>query len=91
MLATKENARLTPQTSNPSAESFDQALSNLSAHAQNLIRSLEFSVDRESGDTVVKVVDSNTKEVIRQIPSEEVLAIAHRLQAGYGGLLKEKA
>ena len=66
------------------------ALNNLSSHVQNLHRSLHFSVDQESGDTVVRIVDSDTKEVIRQIPSEELLAIAHRLKSSSGVLLTEQ-
>lgn len=65
------------------------ALSKMTEHVQNLQRALQFSVDEESGETVVKVVDSETKEVIRQIPSEELLAIANRLRSTAGVLLAE--
>lgn len=71
------------------AKTLQSALSNLTEHVQNLQRALEFSVDKESGETVVKVVDSETKEVIRQIPSEELLAIANRLRSTAGVLLAE--
>ena len=52
---------------------------------------LEFSLDQQSGKTVVKVVDTNTQEVIRQIPSPEMLEIAHALDRVQGLLLKQKA
>ncbi|WP_338920069.1 flagellar protein FlaG [Pseudomonas silesiensis] len=42
-------------------------------------RDLEFSMDEESGRIVVKVIASETGELIRQIPSEEALRIAHSL------------
>ncbi|MGH8439529.1 MAG: flagellar protein FlaG [Pseudomonas sp.] len=42
-------------------------------------RNLEFSTDEESGRIVVKVIASETGELVRQIPSEEVLRIAHSL------------
>jgi flagellar protein FlaG len=48
---------------------------------------LEFSIDDTTGQTVVKVVDSSTKELIRQIPSEEMLAIAQALDGEIKGLL----
>jgi flagellar protein FlaG len=48
---------------------------------------LEFSIDDSTGQTVVKVVDSSTKELIRQIPSEEMLAIAKALDGEIKGLL----
>jgi flagellar protein FlaG len=40
---------------------------------------------------VVSVVDSNTHEVIRQMPSEETLAIARAISRLSGLLLDEKA
>jgi flagellar protein FlaG len=82
------NSKPTPAQLDPKA--MQQALSNLSAHIQNLHRNLEFSVDKDSGDTVVKVIDTETKEVIRQIPSEELLAISQRLRSAAGVLLTEQ-
>lgn len=71
----------------------NQALGNLRAYAQNLQRNLQFSIDETSGQTVVRVIDPQTKEVIRQIPGEDALAMAERLRtlsAGpTGGLLEE--
>ena len=43
--------------------------------------SVNFSVDTELDRTVIKVMDSQTKEVIRQIPSEEWLSTAKKLKA----------
>lgn len=42
---------------------------------------VDFSVDQDLHQTVVKVIDSDTKSVIRQIPSEEMLALEKKLQA----------
>ena len=55
-------------------------------------RSLQFSVDDASGRMVIKVTDTETNEVIRQIPPEQVLAIMHSFaegsgEAGHRGLL----
>jgi flagellar protein FlaG len=52
---------------------------------------LNFSVDQESKTTVVKVIDQSTKEVIRQIPSEEMLALAKALDTMKGLLIQQKA
>ena len=52
---------------------------------------LTFSVDEQSGKTVVRVVDSVTKELIRQIPSEEVMAMAHSIEQQAGMLVQAKA
>ena len=43
---------------------------------------LSFSVDEGTGKTVVRVVRSSTGELVRQIPSEEALAIAASLERG---------
>ena len=43
--------------------------------------SVDFSIDKDLHQTVVKVIDNDTKKVIRQIPSEDVLALSKRIQA----------
>jgi flagellar protein FlaG len=53
-------------------------------------RNLTFRVDEGSGRTVITVVDASTHEVIRQIPSEEVLALSRALEAA-SGLLDARA
>lgn len=43
--------------------------------------SVNFSIDDESKDVVIKVVDAETQKLIRQIPNEEMLAISKRLNS----------
>jgi len=57
----------------------DDAVKGLEQFIQNNRRELRFSVDDDLGRTVVTILDSND-EVIRKIPSEEVLAIARRIK-----------
>ena len=53
---------------------------------------LEFSVDQGTKATVVKVVDKDSGEVIRQIPSDAALAIAASIgEFQKGLLLKQEA
>jgi len=52
--------------------------------------SITFSVDKDSGKTIVKVIDKSTDEVIRQIPSEEMLVIAQALDKIKGLLVQQK-
>jgi flagellar protein FlaG len=47
---------------------------------QAVNRNLEFKVDDSTSKVVVKIVDSKSGEVVRQIPSEEVLAFIKRMQ-----------
>lgn len=60
-------------------EELKQAVSKLNDYVQNMQRDLQFSVDKDSGVTVVKVIDSKTDKVIRQIPNEETLKLARSL------------
>ena len=48
---------------------------------------LEFDVSEESSRIVTRVIDRESGEVIRQIPTEEVLAIAERLEEMQGRLI----
>ena len=52
---------------------------------------IQFNLDDETGKTIVKVVDLTTKEVVRQFPSEEMLAIAKALDKVKGLLVQQKA
>lgn len=53
--------------------------------------SVEFMVDGTSDHVVVRVVDSETNQLIRQFPSEETLAISRALDHLSGLLLRQKA
>lgn len=61
-------------------QALQEAVSSLNEHLQQIQRNLLFSVDESSGKTIVKVVNASTDEVIRQIPTEEVLRISHNIQ-----------
>jgi flagellar protein FlaG len=74
----------------PSEQQVNDALSKLNKTPQAQANNLEFSVDQDTKRTVVKVVDQTTKEVVRQFPTEQALAIAKALeeqQQGSTGLL----
>jgi len=53
-----------------------QAMEVLEQYLQEISRSLHFTVDAESGVNMFTVVDGSTGDVIRQVPSEEILAAA---------------
>lgn len=86
----------TPQL--PSPEQLKNAVESLNKAMQQSNLSLEFSVDPNTKTPVVKMMDSESGKVIRQYPSEEVLAIAQSIdqylsehQSQQGLLLKQKA
>ena len=63
-----------------SNEELDSVVTEMNSVAQNLQRDLMFSVDEKSGGTFVKVIDKETEEVVREIPSKEIREIKARLE-----------
>ncbi len=61
-------------------EDLDSAVTQLNDFVQSVQRDLEFEVDEQAGRTVVRVIDQQTDEVIRQIPDEIALRLAENLQ-----------
>ncbi|MCP4983458.1 MAG: flagellar protein FlaG [Gammaproteobacteria bacterium] len=57
-----------------------EAVSRINEIVQSIQRDLSFNLDEDSGQTIIRVIDSESGELIRQIPSEEALAIANRLR-----------
>ena len=68
------------QQADVSRQAFEKVVSELQTYVQRSQRNLDFHVDDQTGRVVVKVVDATNDEVIRQIPSEEMLAVARRIQ-----------
>jgi flagellar protein FlaG len=68
-----------------------QAVSRLNGYVQSVRRDLQFRVDKSSDRVIVSVVDSESGEIIRQIPSEEVLAVASGLERAQGLIFNERA
>lgn len=74
-----------------SPEQLQAATESIKAFVQPINSGLEFAIDKDSGRTLVKVIDQQTKEIVRQIPSEEVLNIAKALDKLQGLLIQNKA
>ena len=55
------------------------AVQEIEKFVQSIKRNLEFSIDEHSGKVIVKVIASETGEVVRQIPSAEALKLADSL------------
>lgn len=62
-------------------EHVEAAVAQMNEYIQSTQRDLHFSYDKASGETVVKVLDRSTQEVIRQIPDETFLKLAHSKDA----------
>lgn len=81
----------TPPLPEPSASDIRDALDEVRQTLAPVAQDLLFSIDDDTGKTVIKVIDSSTDEVIRQIPSEEILAISKALDKLQGLLIKQEA
>ncbi|MCP4993683.1 MAG: flagellar protein FlaG [Gammaproteobacteria bacterium] len=58
----------------------EEVVDDLNDFAQSVQRQLEFSVDQDSGKTIIRVVDAETGETIRDIPPEEILNMQKQLR-----------
>lgn len=75
----------------PSREEVTDALKHINEAMQSGNTRLEFSLDDDTSQTIVKIVDQNTKEVVRQIPSVEALAISKSLNKMAGLFINQQA
>lgn len=75
----------------PTRQQVEEAAKTVNEFLKPINNSINFSLDEDTGITVVKVIDVATKEVIRQIPSEEMLVIAKAIDQMKGLLVQQKA
>lgn len=75
----------------PSEEAVHKAVSDINKAIQNFSQGLQFSVDKDTQRVVVKIVDQQTNQVIKQIPTEEALEISKSLSKLQGLLVKHEA
>lgn len=65
----------------PSVQEVREAADDVARYVDSVSRSLQISVDGELDQPIVTVLDSTTEQVVRQIPSEEIVAIAKFLRS----------
>lgn len=67
-----------------------ETVDEMNAFLQSMKRNLSFSIDEDSGEKVISVKDSETEEVIRQIPSEELVVLRKKMDDVVGILFDTK-
>ncbi|HCU85636.1 MULTISPECIES: flagellar protein FlaG [unclassified Methylophilus] len=67
------------------------AVKKLNEYVAPALQTIEFSIDDDSDRIIVKVVDTETQKVLRQIPNEEVLAISKTLDKLRGLVVRQTA
>ena len=96
--AAKQTMELMTPNGAQVAQNIEQNLAELKADSQQLQkmyemvdgRKLQFSVNKELGAVVVRVVDSNTNQVLKEIPSEDIQKLKLRLRKAMGNLFDQK-
>ncbi len=84
--STEENKGLTDAIKTAKAkeavagEGLEFAVADMNNFVQSIQRNLQFTVDEELERTIIKVIDSHSGEVIRQIPDELFLELARKLK-----------
>lgn len=84
-------ARAVTPAQEVSREDVEDAVATIQEFVQSVRRNINFAVDDGSGRVVVKVTDSGSGDVIRQIPSEEALKLAENLSEVRSLLFKAEA
>ena len=84
-------ARTVTPAQDVSREQVEDAVATIQEFVQSVRHSINFAVDDDSGHVVVKVTDTETGDVIRQLPSEEALKLAENLSEVRSLLFKAEA
>ncbi|MDO8465945.1 MAG: flagellar protein FlaG [Gallionella sp.] len=74
----------------PSIAQLQRLINSMNKAVQQGSSNLEFTMDSGPEKILVKLIDTSTGDVIRQIPSEEMLAIAQSIEQMQQGLLLNK-
>jgi flagellar protein FlaG len=96
--AAHQAAAADPVSASSSAENdgtqgkkLESAVDAINAFLKPISSSIEFSIDQNSGKTVVKLMDKETNTVLRQYPTKEALAIARDIDKFQGLLVNTEA
>jgi flagellar protein FlaG len=85
------SAPVIPTQPAPTVAQVSAAVQKINSAMSSQAQGIEFSVDSSSHRIVVKIVDQQTNQLIRQIPSKEALAIADSLDQTQGLLINQQA
>ena len=75
----------------PSKDEVSDAVKKLNEAMPPSAQSLEFEIDEDSKEIVVKIIDQSTREVVRQMPSKEALEMAKAIDKMQGLLIRQTA
>ena len=86
-------AGLTPSTQapTPTKEQLEQAAAGVNDALRGTTSRLQIDIDPDLHQAVFKVINGESGEIIRQIPSQELLDLAKHLDAAKGILIRQRA
>lgn len=82
---------LAPNDAERVTQAFDDVVERLNAQMMANNRNLGFALDRRLNIPVITVTDKNTGDLVRQIPAESVLRVAHSIENLKGVLYNQMA
>ena len=68
------------KTTEKSFEEIEKEAEKVNQAAKNSDRTLNFSVEKDTGRIIVKVIDTETDEVIRKLPPEDVKRVSDQFR-----------
>lgn len=75
----------------PSDNEVKQSIKDVNTYLKQTLNGIEFSQDKDTGQTLVKIVDVTSGKVIRQIPTAQAVEISKDIGKLQGLLIKDKA
>lgn len=75
----QRKAEQVPSQRDASGAKLEELVEQMQDSVKVMQRNLNFSIHDTTGTTVVKVMDASTGELIRQMPTEDALKLAERL------------
>jgi flagellar protein FlaG len=78
---------LSPEQASLTSKQLEQVAQQLQEFVGEMNRGLEFSVDKDSGRDVIKVIDKASGDLVKQYPSEEVLGLVSKLSDMIGSFV----
>ncbi len=89
--AVERPARQAPAAPPVEIRKIESVTRQIDSFLRSINKSLQFRVDQATGEMFVTIRDEETGEVIRQVPGEDALRIAQRIEDTLSAMLDEKA
>lgn len=80
-----------PNAAEKMTQAFQNVVDELNQQMKSTNRNLQFEMDRTINTPIVAVTDKNTGELVRQIPAEAILRVAHSIENLKGVLYSDQA